>query len=384
MISEAVELTKRLVQIDSTNPGKEEKEIADAITRYLQKEGIPVICEETAEGRPNLVAQIRGETEEPSLVFVCHMDTVVVGSGWTKDPFEARLEDGKIYGRGACDMKAGLACALAVFVKLHRSVEDGEVSLNRTVKLICTADEEGSMTGVEAVIAAGHVKKQDWVLDLEPTDGQIQMAHKGRLWIHLTVKGVTAHASRPELGADAIAAAGEVICRLRKRFVCAPEHKVLGRSTVTFGQIRGGYQPYVVPDLAEMWIDMRLAPPFTSELVLDMLEQIFDEVREEIPGIGFSCEITGNRPYIEENETSELKRKLREICREVTGQSPCVKPFPGYTDTAVIAGLLDNHECLSYGPGSLSLAHKPDEYVPVEDILRCEAIYLELVKRICC
>lgn len=106
--------------------------------------------------------------------------------------------------------------------------------------------------GVEAAIKAGWVGATDWVLDTEPTDAQIQVAHKGRTWFELTMQGVTAHASQPWKGADAIAAMAEAICRIRAAIEAQPEHAELGRSTVTFGQIEGGYRPNVVPDRSKV------------------------------------------------------------------------------------------------------------------------------------
>lgn len=254
----------------------------------------------------------------------------------------------------------------------------------RPLRLICTVDEEGYMTGVEHVIQSGYVRRGDWVMDLEPTDGQIQMAHKGRFWVQLDVHGVTAHASRPEQGADAIAAAAQMICGIRGRFQELPEDPQLGRSTVTFGQIQGGYQPYVVPDLCRVWLDMRLAPPMRDKNVLDMLAAEAARVEEEMPGIRTEWKITGNRPYIEANRESRLLKHLKRAVRSVTGEEPVEEVFPGYTDTAVIAGILGNRECMSYGPGSLKKAHKPDESVEIEDIQRCEKVLLELGKAVLC
>ena len=111
----AVELTRELIAVESTNPGMGESDMERFILRYLYGTGAALASEEVFPGRNNVMATLTGEEAAPSLVFVCHMDTVVEGPGWTRDPFGAEEEDGRIYGRGACDMKAGLACALVVF-----------------------------------------------------------------------------------------------------------------------------------------------------------------------------------------------------------------------------------------------------------------------------
>lgn len=150
--------------------------------------------------------------------------------------------------------EVGLACALATFKKTARRLEKGEISLKCPLRMICTIDEEGDMTA-RPYRRTGIRKKEDYVLDLEPTDGEIQMAHKGRLWFHVHVKGITAHASKPEKGADAIFAASKFIVQIQEIFEHFPVHEELGYSTITFGQIQGGYQPYVVPDACTIFID---------------------------------------------------------------------------------------------------------------------------------
>lgn len=385
-MKDVIGITKDLIRIESTNPGAQEQGVCAYIQRILESAGVKPEKDEMTSERANLIATIpadreilcQEEPDTPMLVLICHMDTVVVGEGWTENPFGAEEREGRIYGRGACDMKSGLACALSAFCRIAEEVQAGSVALIRPLRLICTVDEEGFMTGVEHVIQNGYVRSCDWVMDLEPTDGQVQMAHKGRFWAELNVHGITAHASRPEQGVDAIAAAAQIICEIRRQFQEFPADPQLGRSTVTFGQIQGGYQPYVVPDLCKVWLDMRLAPPVNDEKVLKMLGEEAARVEREMPGIRAEWKITGNRPYIEANRESGLLKHLKRAVRHVTGEEPVEEVFPGYTDTAVIAGILGNQECMSYGPGSLKKAHKPDEYVEIEDIRRCEKVLLEL------
>ncbi len=234
------------------------------------------------------------------------------------------------------------------------------------------------MRGSEHCIKSGWVQKEDWSLDAEPTNGQIQVAHKGRTWYEIDVTGHTAHASTPWKGADAVAAMAEIIRCIRITIQNAPTHPDLGQSTVTFGQIEGGYRPYVVPDQCRLWIDMRLVPPLCTERTNAIVEQAIEEAKKAIPGIHASYTITGNRPYIEKDSNSLLLKYLTEICDQTTGRETIVSYFPGYTDTAVITGTLHNMNCMSYGPGNLECAHQPDEWVAVEDIIRCETVYKQL------
>lgn len=378
----AVELTGKLIEIDSTNPGTGER----GMQLFLQKlfrekagDAVPVRTEEVLPGRCNVMAELPGNPELPELVLICHMDTVTVGSGWTRKPFAAERKEGKIYGRGSCDMKSGMACALSAFFHAASQQERVKKSDRRTLKFIATVDEEGEMQGVEKAIASGWVTLKSMVLDMEPTNGQIQMAHKGRTWFELEFDGITAHASNPWKGADAVAAMAETICCLRNAFQNLPAHQELGKSTVTFGMIQGGYQPYVVPDHSVLSIDMRLVPPCSTEKALELVQNAIHHAQKEVPGVRGHYRITGDRPCIESNPDSVLMNYLKKSCLDVTGVPASVGTFNGYTDTAVIAGKLSNHECMSYGPGNLELAHKPDEYVEITDIIRCENVLKNLV-----
>lgn len=380
----ATELTRQLIQIESTDPGTYELTIKDWICSWLTSAlhaDVRLYQDEVLPNRFNLMAELPGtDPGLPALVWICHMDTVVVGNGWTVPPFSALERDGKIYGRGACDMKSGLACCLSAFQYAAEMLKASGKTPKQTLKLICSMDEEDFMRGSEACIQSGWITDHDWVIDAEPTNGQIQMAHKGRTWYEIDVQGHTAHASTPWKGADAIAAMSEIICEIRHAILYTPVHPDMGSSTVTFGQITGGYRPYVVPDHCKVWIDMRLVPPLNTEKTNAIVEAAITHAEQSVSGISATYKITGDRPPIEQNLDSPLLANLKMSCQEITGQTPQVSCFTGYTDTSVIAGQLHNRNCMSYGPGCLEAAHQPDEWVVIDDILRCEQVYQQLVK----
>lgn len=384
-------LAQDLVKIDSSDPGAYEGEIEQHIKglveAYIAKLDSPALDAaevrelEVLPGRRNLMITVPGVSDEPQLVYICHMDTVTLGDGWDADiaPLGATVRDDKLYGRGACDMKGGLACAIAALVHtLERIAAKGALP-HRGFSLICSVDEEDFMRGSEAAIDAGWIGSREWVLDTEPTDGQIQVAHKGRTWFEIEMAGVTAHASQPWKGVDAVAAMAEVVCSLRRAFAALPAHDELGPSTITFGQIEGGYRPYVVPDRAKVWVDMRLTPPTDTAAATRMVEQAIAGAEAAVPGCHGSYTMTGDRPAIERNPSSPLLAALKRAADDVTDADTTVGFFTGYTDTAVIAGKTGNHNCMSYGPGSLALAHKPNEYVPHADIVRCQNVLIALV-----
>lgn len=383
-------LAQELVRIDSSDPGAYEDEIERYIKALveaqLERLSHPVLHAvqveelEVLPGRRNLMITVPAVSDEARLVYICHMDTVTLGDGWEADtpPLGAIVRDDKLYGRGSCDMKGGLACAIAALVHtLERVAADGTLP-RRGFSLICSVDEEDFMRGSEAAINAGWVGSREWVLDTEPTDGQIQVAHKGRTWFEIEMAGVTAHASQPWKGADAVAAMAEVVCSLRRAFAALPAHDEPGPSTITFGQIEGGYRPYVVPDHAKVWVDMRLTPPTDTTAATRMVEQAIVAAEAAVPGCHGSYTVTGDRPAIERDPASPLLAALKCAADDVTGTDTTVGFFTGYTDTAVIAGKTGNRNCMSYGPGSLALAHKPNEYVPHADFARCQQVLIAL------
>ena len=384
-------LAQDLVKIDSSDPGAYEGEIEYFIKRLIEQQlaqldspaldAVQIKELEVLPGRRNLMVTVPGLSDEPRLVYICHMDTVTLGDGWNADtpPLGAVVRNDKLYGRGACDMKGGLACAITALVHALERVAAGGELPHRGFSLICSVDEEDFMRGSEAAIDASWVGSREWVLDTEPTDGQIQVAHKGRTWFEIEMAGVTAHASQPWKGADAVAAMAEVVCALRHAFAALPVHDELGPSTITFGQIEGGYRPYVVPDHAKVWVDMRLTPPTDTAAATRMVEQAIAGAEAAVPGCRGSYTVTGDRPAIERDPVSPLLAALKRAADDVTGADTTVGFFTGYTDTAVIAGKTGNRNCMSYGPGSLALAHKPNEYVPHADIVRCQNVLIALV-----
>jgi len=392
---EATRLTARLVGIESTDPGTFEGSIEEFVRTWLDErraragnlaDTVRIEELEALPGRRCLRALIpaagsRGPAATPAdLTLLCHMDTVRVGAGWSKDTpaFSPVLRNGELYGRGSCDMKGGLACALLAFSDALDEVGRRGRLPERSLALVCTVDEEDEMRGSEAAIRAGWLGATGWVLDTEPTDGRARGSHKGRTWYVIDMHGITAHASTPWRGADAIAAMAEAVCRIRGAIAELPTHPELGRSTVTFGQIAGGYSPYVVPDECHVTIDMRLVPPTGSADAEKIVRDACSAAEAAVPGTHADVRCTGDRPPIELDPASPLLAALAHASAEAWGETPATDVFTGYTDSAVVAGTCGNPTCLSYGPGSLELAHKPNEHVPVADLARVRAVLSRL------
>ena len=376
---EEIRLTQQMVQIESSNPGTFEAAMFEFVYDWLQRNTSAEIFRKPVHpGRDNIVAILRGKSRGHNLTYICHMDTMPAGEGWEYPPFSAEIIDGKLYGRGACDMKAGLAAAMLAFRNLSRL----EKPLNYDFQLIATVNEEDAMTGAEQAVRDGYVNADSYVLDAEPTDSRIQVAHKGKTWFELTTHGKTCHASMPQHGCDAIAAMAEIITRVNRKLAELPVHPEMGACSATFGTIRGGWNPYIVPDACTATLDMRLTPPTTNARSAELVREAIAEGVAMVPGATCDCTVTAQRPAIEKDNDSFLLAALRKAVTNVTGGELPVDFFPGYTDTAVIAALTGCRNCMSFGPGSLEQAHRPNEFVPCWEITRSVAVMTRLAEDI--
>jgi len=378
---EEVLLTQELVRIESSDPGTYEGAVADFVCRWLKREtSAEVLREPVRDGRENVVAILRGASREHDLTYICHMDTMPVGErgDWQYPPLEAKIIDGRLYGRGSCDMKAGLAAAMIAF----RNISRRNAPLRYDFQLIATVDEENTMAGGEQAVKDGYVNKNSYVCDAEPTDSHIQMGHKGKTWFLLHTKGKTCHASTPQEGADAIAAMAEIITHVNRKLRALPPHPEMGPCTATFGTIQGGWNPYIVPDRCTASLDLRLVPPVSNEQSIALVNEAIQEGLAESPGVTCGYTLTAQRPPIERDDGSFLLANLRATVAEVTGGELPVTFFPGYTDTAVIAALTGCTDCVSFGPGSLEQAHRPNEFVPCDEIVRSAAVMTRLAEKV--
>jgi acetylornithine deacetylase/succinyl-diaminopimelate desuccinylase-like protein len=243
--SSLTELTSKLLAIDSVNPdlvpgGAGEREIAQFVASWLEGAGLDVETEEVAPGRFNVVGVARGSGGGRSLLLNAHMDTV--GTAGMEAPLEPRSENGRLYGRGAYDMKASLA---AIMLAGARAAEAG---LRGDVIVTAVADEEVGSVGSEAVARrySAHA-----AIVAEPTEERLAVAHRGFAWIELETRGVAAHGSRPDLGEDAIARMGEVLVRLAAldgELRSRSPHRLLGTGSAHASLIEGGTELSTYPD----------------------------------------------------------------------------------------------------------------------------------------
>jgi len=390
-----IELTQDLIKIPTVNPPcANYLEICEFLKKRLESSGFETqlirakgaIADSDKYPRWNIVAKYTGKNPGDCVHFNSHTDVVEVGHGWTKDPFGGELNDGKIYGRGACDMKGGLATSIIAAEAFIATYPD----FNGSIEISGTADEEsGGFGGVAYLAEKGFFKYVDHVIIPEPLNkDRVCIGHRGVWWAEVETKGRIAHGSMPFLGDCAVRHMGAVLEQLEEKLYPALKDKKTTmpvvpdgakESTLNINSIHGGEaeqeEDYTglpspnVPDRCRIVIDRRF-----------LIEEKLPEVKSEI------YELLNNLKENRQNFDFEI-RDMHEVhptmapkdAPVVTTISNAIKDVLGKTAEQVVSpgtydqkhidriGKLDN--CIAYGPGILDLAHQPDEWIGVDDMI---------------
>jgi len=391
---EIVKYTQDLVRIPTVNPpGDQYAACAAFIGDDLNRRGYDVEYI-AAEGQPehtrrhprvNVVGSRRGSGGGPVVHLNGHFDVVPAGDGWTLDPFAGAIRDGRIYGRGVCDMKAGIAAAVFAMDAIARS----GIELPGAVEISGTVDEEsGGFAGVAYLARVGRLAaaRTDFVIIPEPLNvDRICVGHRGVYWFELTARGRIAHGSMPFLGVSAIEGMNDVITaiqrdlkpKLAQRITAMPivpeqaRHATININGIDGGQAVDGIQTPCVADRCRAVFDRRF-----------LLEERFEEVHGEIAEL--IQRTLGNVDYevrdlmivdpVRTPEGSPLVRALDRAIDRVLGTKPRLVASPGTYDHKHVARIAGVRHCVAYGPGELELAHQPDESCSIADLLNATKV----------
>jgi acetylornithine deacetylase len=364
-MSELAELLKQLVAIDSINPdlvpgAAGEAEIARFVARWLEEAGLEVEVEEVAPGRPNVVGIARGKDGGRSLMLNAHMDTV--GVAGMERPFEPYVEDGRVYGRGAYDMKASLAAIMLAGVGAVKAGLRGDVLVTAVV------DEEVASIGTQAIARR---YRADAAIVSEPTGMQAAVAHKGFAVFEIDVEGRAAHGSRPDLGVDAIARMGHVLVRLEeldRRLRANPSHPLLASGSVHGSLIEGGQEYSSYPERCVLKGERRTIPGERIDLVEDELRALLGDLDGTV-----SVEFTREPFEISPEEP------IVELVRRHAGHADTIG-VPFWADSALLAAA--GIPTVVFGPGGDG-AHAVVEWVDLALAERCAEIYLAVAEEFC-
>ena len=377
---EAVSLLQLILQADTTNPPGNELEAAQILDDFFRTHGIETKVDEFLSGRANLLARLPGEGQDrPSLMLCGHMDVVPAGgAAWDADPFAAELRDGKIYGRGASDMKSGLA---AMAVALANLKQEG-TTLPGDVLFAATAGEEVDCHGARRFVERGVLEGVGAVVIAEPTRGDVIPAHKGALWVEITTRGKSAHGSAPEAGINAIEHMHQVLGELLQnfRFEVDPD-PALGAPTLSVDRVDGGAAVNMVPDECRLQIDVRTVPAQDHGGILQDIEHCIDSLRDNLPELDYEIEVMQERLAVNTPKDERIVQAAERL-REETYNSPSSRVgAPYYTDASVLVESYPDLAIVLYGPGDDWLAHQPNECVDVDSFARSIGFYEQIAAR---
>lgn len=370
-----------LVAINTENPPGREREAAELISQMLSEIGFDMTLSEYAPGRTNVIGRLENG-DGPCFAFNTHIDVVPAGEGWAQDPFTLTERDGKLFGRGACDAKGPLVAMIEAMRWLAANRNDW----NGTLMAIFVADEEVASEGAKFYVreAPAHI---DYVVIGEPTSNTTYSAHKGSLRPLVRVHGVTAHSGTPELGENAIFRAAQLLGLVEETHehsVRCRCHPLVGNASLTVTRISGGHADNVLPGACELLLDRRMVPGEDEDAVKqeiqDLLQLAHDKfgVRSEIitfkPTTGGATETDSEDPIVLAGV---------EACAAQGNPEPGPFGFQGGCDLVHFRSL--GTKGIIIGPGSLAVAHKPDEFIPIDEFIAGSKIYcdvaLKMLKR---
>jgi acetylornithine deacetylase len=375
MPNDTVELLSQLVAIDSVNPalvpgGAGEREIAAFVATWAREAGLDVQVLEATAGRPSVLARARGNGGGRSLLLCAHLDTVTVEG--MRDP-RPRVDGDRLYGRGAYDMKAGLAAALVA------CREAAALGLAGDVVVAAVADEEHASLGVQEALAT---VAADAAIVTEPTELEVVVAHRGFVWSEIEVTGRAAHGSRPHLGVDAIVKTGPILTALGELDVALGErtHRLLGRGSVHASLIRGGEELSSYPAQCVVGIERRTLPGESAAGIEAELASLLDGCRAADPELRAGQRTLLVREPFEVDEDAELVGTVRAAAAEVLGEPPAIAGAGYWADAAFIAAA--GIPTVMFGPAGEG-AHAAEEWVSVSSTDAVARTLLAVATRVC-
>lgn len=363
-----VELTRTLLRFETVNPTSPERDCAEHLALLLEAGGFAVARHEFAPRRTSLVAR-SGRGRRDALCFAGHIDTVPFGAArWSHDPLGGEIDGGKLYGRGASDMKSGVAAFVSAALEVTRAAPATDLVL-----VIVAGEETGCQGSAHLARTAGALGRAGAMVVAEPTGNYPMVGHKGALWLKARTRGVTAHGSMPERGVNAIYKAARAVTRLEgHRFTVAPD-PLLGSPTLNVGTIAGGLNVNSVPDEAVIGIDLRTIPAQRNEEVLAELARLLGgEVELEAVIDTAAIRTDPGHPWVQE---------VFALAEPLLGEHPVPRSASYFTDASLLTPAFGGIPTVVLGPGELALCHQTDEYCLVRRVEQATELYRELARR---
>jgi succinyl-diaminopimelate desuccinylase len=370
VVHEAISLTQALLRFETVNPPGRERDCARHAGALLEEWGYKVEYHEFDAGRTSLVARAGGGQDKAPLCLTGHLDVVPLGSrAWKHDPFAGETDGDRLYGRGASDMKAGVAAMLLA----ARGVAK-RLSGTPGVVLVLTASEENGCIGSRHLAQSALLGRAGAMVVGEPTSNYPLVGHKGSLKFYARFRGVSAHGSMPHLGVNAIYKAARAIGALERFDFAVPPHPVMGPPTLNVGTVEGGSTVNAVPDAATIGVDVRTVPGMEhGKLAAQLAGVLGDAEIETVSDLG---------PVWTAPDDDWVQRVF-ELCRPYVGEAPQPRTAPYMTDAANLLKRYAGAPTVVLGPGEAAMAHQTDEYCSMERIRQSVALYEALIREWC-
>lgn len=366
-----IRLTQELIRLRTINPPGDESRAAEFIARRLQQAGMfaEVVPHEEA-GRGSVVGGLRGSGARPALLFSGHLDTVPAGDNWEREVLSAEVADGKIWGLGSTDMKAGVAALLVAM----EAVQHIGVSLQGDLLFAGTAGEEVDSMGAKRLVEQQKLGDVGFMIIGEPTANRVFTAEKGVLWLEVRTRGQTAHGSMPHLGVNAIMHMTTLLHALEAERIPYQTHPLLGGFTMNVATIAGGVKTNVVPDACRVSIDLRTVIGQEHQQIVDTVRQLIDRLCAEDNTFHAEVHVLTERIPLDIPFDNALVQTFVQVRDQVTGQTsqPAAASFA--TDGSVFVPAYEAPMVIC-GPGLPEKAHQPNEYVEIDRLITAARIY---------
>ncbi|MER3554801.1 MAG: peptidase M20 [Meiothermus sp.] len=370
---EVVHLTQKLVQIESYYPGPGEAPVVEFLKNYLDERGFKTTIQDVVPGRPNLIADLG--TGPGGLILEGHTDVVHHGSldQWQIPPYEARVVDGKLYGRGSCDMKGGLAAAMVAAQAVKKVL--GEPS--KTLRLCIPCDEEGLMIGIKAFVKAGYAEGFAGAIVCEPEENQVCLWQKGAMRVWVRFQGRMAHGAMPYAGANPIPSASRFVTALRDlqtQLQAESQHEYLGLPWVTptvFQASAGEGQFNLIPDKVRVGLDVRTNSGQDHRAIERRLREVLVASLDDRVAAGL--EVFEDRPATETQRDASIV-KATEQALSLLGMPVKYGGVPGATDGTFLWAWAEL-PVVTIGPGGRTVPHQANEYIELEELVASARLY---------
>lgn len=366
-----VDLAVELIRFDTINPPGQE----EACTRHLERllEAAGFLCSRVplADGRPNLIARIGSSDRKAPLAFTGHTDTVPLGlKPWSVPTHNGLIKDGKLWGRGSADMKAGVAAFVVAAMEMAPRLAN-----TPGVILYITAGEETGLAGAVKLAERDMKGEAGALVVAEPTSNRPLCGHKGAVWLKAITQGVTAHGSMPEQGVNAVYSAARAVTKLETFDFNVARHPIMGGATLNVGSFAGGINVNSVPDRAEIGIDIRTLPGMDH---VRLREQLTSYLGADVE-LATMIDVKG----VWTDPDDPWMRELFKVSAEIRGIPSKVESAPYITDASVLTPALGGVPTTILGPGPAHLAHQTDEWCEIERIDEAQKIYTRLIENWC-